>query len=79
MAFTGELVAATAVQPADDAPLVSLHVTHDDGATLLAVERAGGARDVFHLGAHWDMQVAPAGHRTEPAAPTGSAPQKEPH
>src|SRR5205823_1910486 len=50
MSFTGELVAATLVQPADDAPLISLRVANDDGATLLMIERAGGARDVVRVG-----------------------------
>ena len=50
MSFTGELVAATVVQPADDAPLISLRVANDDGAMLLMIERAGGARDVVRVG-----------------------------
>ena len=50
MSFTGELVTATLVQPADDAPLISLRVANDDGATLLEIERAGGARDVVRVG-----------------------------
>jgi hypothetical protein len=73
MSFTGEFLAATVVQPADEAPLISLRVANNDGAMLMVIERAAGARDIFRLGEHSGSLVDPAGHRIEWAWPPSAA------
>jgi hypothetical protein len=63
--FTGNLVAATLVQPADDVPLISLGVNVDGDSTILSIERAGRGRDVFRLREDSGSFAGSAGEREE--------------
>ncbi len=47
MSFTGELIAATLVQPADGAPLAALRVVGSGGEAQLVVEFLSGASDTL--------------------------------
>jgi len=63
--FTGNLVAATLVQPADDVPLISLGVNVDGDSTILSIERGGRGCDVFRLRENSGSFDGSAGEREE--------------